>query len=154
MNIAQPKQAEALAQWVHVVQWYEDGGRTRCMEVFAVEEAARTFAHSKPIGASAWVTTVAVRGDAYVQAVADGGATPAKVSGPAPNHAVNAAFLQVTDAETRAEILRNIAQHYGITAQAAHAEVTRSGAEHLLDYLTGSMPCAVRVLMQRRGFPV
>jgi DNA-binding XRE family transcriptional regulator len=46
-------------------------------------------------------------------------------------------FLDVIDAKTKAEILNNIANHYGITAEEAFAEVTDSEAEHLLDYVTG-----------------
>jgi hypothetical protein len=63
----------------------------------------------------------------------------------------NAAFLAATDAATRRDVLNSIAQHYGITAQEALAEVTDPEAEHLLDYLTGSVRSAVSVLMQRHA---
>lgn len=63
----------------------------------------------------------------------------------------NVAFLAATDAATRQSILGNIAQHYGITAQEALAEVTDPEAEHLLDYLTGPVRTATSVLMQRHG---
>lgn len=63
----------------------------------------------------------------------------------------NAAFLATTDAATHQSILDSIAQHYGITAEEALAEVTDPEAEHLLDYLTGSVRTATSVLMQRHG---
>lgn len=62
---------------------------------------------------------------------------------------VTKAFLVATDAKTKAEILGNIAKHYGITPQQALEEVTRDGAEHLLDYLPSPLRAAVSVLMQR-----
>lgn len=63
----------------------------------------------------------------------------------------NAAFLAATDAATRRDVLNSIAQHYGITAEDAYEEVTDPEAEHLLDYLTGSVRSAVSVLMQRHS---
>ena len=62
-----------------------------------------------------------------------------------------AKFLTVIDAKTKAEILNNIASHYGITAAEAFAEVTDSEAEHLLDYVTGPARLATSALMQRHG---
>lgn len=58
-------------------------------------------------------------------------------------------FFAATDAKTRAEVLANIAKHYGITQAEALAEVTDDEAEHLLDYVTGPARAAVRVLMQK-----
>lgn len=66
------------------------------------------------------------------------------------NHAqTTARFFAATDAKTKAEILDNISEHYGITQAEALAEVTDDEAEHLLDYLTGSAREAVSVLMQK-----
>ncbi len=48
----------------------------------------------------------------------------------------NQAFLDATDANTRAEVLANVANHYGITPQEAFEEVTDEQAEHLLEYMT------------------
>ena len=62
-----------------------------------------------------------------------------------------AKFLTVIDAKTKAEILNNIAKHYGITAEQAFAEVTDAEAEHLLDYVTGPARLATSALMQRHG---
>lgn len=62
-----------------------------------------------------------------------------------------AKFLAVIDAKTKAAILGNIANHYGITADEAYAEVTDPDAEHLLDYVTGPARQAASVLMQRHG---
>lgn len=62
-----------------------------------------------------------------------------------------AKFLAVIDAKTKAEILNNIAKHYGITVEQALAEVTDEEAEHLLDYVTGPVRTATSVLMQRHG---
>lgn len=66
-----PHAAHGL-QEVHAVQWYSDGGRTRCLEVFEDIEPARVFADHLPTGASAWITTMAVRGPAYAQAFSAG----------------------------------------------------------------------------------
>ncbi len=69
------------------------------------------------------------------------------------NAQITARFLAVTDAETKAEVLANIARHYGISEQEALAEVTGEEAQHLLDYVTGSARAAVCALMQRHGLP-
>jgi hypothetical protein len=71
--IAVRLQCQAGLQEVHAVQWYADGGRTRCLEVFEDIRPARVFADHLPIGASAWVTSMAVRGGAYAQAFVRGG---------------------------------------------------------------------------------
>lgn len=63
----------------------------------------------------------------------------------------NLAFLTLIDARTKASILDAIAKHYGISSSEAFEEVTDPGAEHLLDYLTGSVRTATSVLMQRHG---
>jgi hypothetical protein len=70
---ARAKDAEARLsrqqglQEVHAVQWYADGGRTRCLEVFDGIGPARVFADHLPVGASACITTMAVRGEAYTR---------------------------------------------------------------------------------------
>lgn len=48
----------------------------------------------------------------------------------------NAAFLNGIDPKSKSEILENIANHYGITVQQVHDEVTEEGAEWLLEYVT------------------
>jgi len=63
----------------------------------------------------------------------------------------NKTFLDKTDERTRNQILDSIASHYGITKQEAYDEVTATDAEHLLEYLTGSVRSAVSVLMQKMG---
>ena len=65
------------------------------------------------------------------------------------NAQINAKFLAVTDAATKAAILANIAKHYGITSAEAYAEVTDDEAEHLLDYVTGKERIAASLLMKR-----
>jgi len=65
------------------------------------------------------------------------------------NAQTTARFFAATDAATRAAVLGNIANHYGITQAEALAEVTDDEAEHLLDYVTGPTRAAVSVLMQR-----
>lgn len=60
-----------------------------------------------------------------------------------------ARFLALVDPATKADILNNIARHYGISLSEAFAEVTDMGAEHLLDYVTGPMRAATSVLMQK-----
>ena len=60
-------------------------------------------------------------------------------------------FFAATDANTKAEVLENIANHYGITQSQALSEVTHDEAEHLLDYVTGPARAAVGVLMKKHG---
>lgn len=67
------------------------------------------------------------------------------------NHELTRHFFQVTDAATKRDLLKNIADHYGITPQEAEAEVTDPEAEHLLDYVTGPMRAAAHVIMKRHG---
>jgi nucleoid DNA-binding protein len=62
-----------------------------------------------------------------------------------------ASFLAKIDNKSKAMILENIAKNYGITAQAALAEVTDSEAENLLDYMTEPARSAASVLMQKYG---
>jgi len=61
------------------------------------------------------------------------------------------AFFAITDAKTKADILANIANHYGITSAEAEAEVTDPEAESLLDYITGPERLATSLLMKRHG---
>lgn len=68
------------------------------------------------------------------------------------NAQINQAFFAATDAKTKADVLANIANHYGITSAEAYEEVTAEEAEHLLDYVTGPTRAAVSVLMQRHRF--
>lgn len=49
----------------------------------------------------------------------------------------NIAFFTTVDSETKDSILKNIANHYGITPEEAYKEVTDDEAEHLFDYVTG-----------------
>lgn len=58
-------------------------------------------------------------------------------------------FLDMLDSKTRAEILANIAKHYGFTPEAAYQEVIDEDAESLLDYITGPMRDATSLLMKR-----
>ena len=67
------------------------------------------------------------------------------------NSTININFLTATDIKTRTEILKNIAEHYGITTAEAYKEVIDEEAEHLLDYVTGSVRTATSVLMQRHS---
>lgn len=67
------------------------------------------------------------------------------------NGQVNSLFLKVTDTKTKNSILDAIANHYGIERQEAFAEVTDAEAEHLLEYLTGSVRTATSLLMKRHG---
>lgn len=60
-------------------------------------------------------------------------------------------FFSLTDSKTKSSILKAIGDHYGITEQAAEAEVTDPEAESLLDYLVGSVRTATHVLMKRHN---
>ncbi len=59
------------------------------------------------------------------------------------------AFFALTSNTAKNEILAAIAKHYQISPAEALEEVTGDEAEHLLDYLTGSVRTATHVLMQR-----
>ena len=65
------------------------------------------------------------------------------------NSQINRSFLQSIHAKVKARILDEIASHYGITPAQAFDEVTDAEAEHLLDYLTGSVRTATSLLMKR-----
>lgn len=60
-------------------------------------------------------------------------------------------FLQVVDPKTKQDILRHIAVEYQISTDEAYTEVTDQEADHLLDYLSGSLRTAASVLMQASG---
>jgi hypothetical protein len=70
----------------------------------------------------------------------------------APQGKLNNDFLVAIDAATRKTILGNIASHYGIEEWEAFEEVSADGAEHLLDYMTGTERTATKALMQGYGF--
>lgn len=59
------------------------------------------------------------------------------------------AFLNSVDVKVKNEILKNIANHYGITTDEAYNEVTDEDAENLLDYVTGTERAATSVLFQK-----
>lgn len=61
----------------------------------------------------------------------------------------NYSFLCSVDVETREAIFSAIGSHYGITRSEVQEEVTGINAEHLLDYLTGSIRTATSLLMRR-----
>ena len=63
----------------------------------------------------------------------------------------NYSFLCAADVQTRDAILAAISGHYGITRSEAQDEVFNADAEHLLDYLTGSVRAATSLLMRRAG---
>jgi hypothetical protein len=67
------------------------------------------------------------------------------------NQEINKKFLSITAVETRDEVLLAVANHYSITMAEALEEVTQDGAEHLLDYLTGTLRAAISMLMSRHG---
>jgi hypothetical protein len=61
----------------------------------------------------------------------------------------NFSFLRSADVQTRDVIFAAIGSHYGITRNEVQDEVTGADAEHLLDYLTGSVRTATSLLMRR-----
>jgi hypothetical protein len=68
------------------------------------------------------------------------------------NSTINKLFLNGIDSKTRACILKNIANHYGISTEAALEEVLDPDAEHLLDYVTGPERNSVSVLMANKVY--
>ena len=67
------------------------------------------------------------------------------------NGRITATFFRLTDAQTKAAILDNIAKHYGITSSEAYEEVTDESAEHLLEYVTGPQRAATSLIMRRHN---
>lgn len=67
------------------------------------------------------------------------------------NHEINKKFLSLTDAKVCDEVLTHIANHYRITKEEALVEISDEEAEHLLDYLTGSVRTATSLLMRRHN---
>jgi len=67
------------------------------------------------------------------------------------NSQINKTFLKSTDSKIRGVVLSAIADHYGITKERAMEEVCHEEAEHLLEYLTGSIRLAASVLMQKHS---
>lgn len=67
------------------------------------------------------------------------------------NCETNKAFLTATNTATRNEILAAVGGRYGVTTTEALDEITHPEAEHLLDYLTGSIRTATSALMRRHG---
>lgn len=65
------------------------------------------------------------------------------------NGATTKKFLETIETKAKDAILRNVAAHYGITAQRAFDEITDGEAEHLLDYVTGPERAATSALMQK-----
>ena len=60
-------------------------------------------------------------------------------------------FLAATDSETKEAILKNIADHYGISRSEVLDEILDDEAEHLLDYVTGAQRSAAHLLMKRHN---
>lgn len=63
----------------------------------------------------------------------------------------NKQFLALVDADSKAAILKTIADHYGCTVEEAYSQVIDEEAEHLLEYIVGPQRAATSVLMQRHG---
>jgi uncharacterized phage-associated protein len=68
------------------------------------------------------------------------------------NGAKTLRFFVAISQSTQHTILKNIANHYGITTAAALDEVTHDQAENLLEYVTGPERQATMVIMQKNGF--
>jgi len=52
---------------------------------------------------------------------------------------VNEAFLSTLDNRTFLTVIRNIANHYGISEDEVLEEVCDNEAENIMDYITGSI---------------
>ena len=63
----------------------------------------------------------------------------------------NTEFLALVDSEVKADILKSIGSHYGISSEQAYDEVTSLESEHLLDYMVEPARTPTSVLMQRYG---
>jgi hypothetical protein len=63
----------------------------------------------------------------------------------------NKEFLTAVDDETRAAILKNIADHYGKTSEEMLDEVIDADAESLLDYMREPLRTSTSVLMRSHG---
>ena len=67
------------------------------------------------------------------------------------NAQITTRVLATLDPMTCKEIIDSIAEHYGIDSAAALEAITDPDAEHLLDYLTGTMRTATRLMMKIHG---
>ena len=65
------------------------------------------------------------------------------------NAKLNTLVLSMIDPRTKMYILDTIAKHFGISQADAFSEITDIDAEHLLEYLTGSVRTATSLMMQR-----
>ena len=54
------------------------------------------------------------------------------------NQEINTQFLAEISESTKQIILKNIADHYGISTEQAYNEVIGEDAESLIDYMTGT----------------
>ncbi len=81
-----------------------------------------------------------------------GEGSPQTARGTMTNAEKNQAFLVAADAKIRDQILAAVANHYQITPAEVMEELINPCAEHLLDYLTGSIRTATSLVMRRAGF--
>lgn len=65
------------------------------------------------------------------------------------NNQITKRLFSLLQPQTVAIILENIANHYGISAVDAKAEVLDDEAESILDYVTGSVRTATSLQMKR-----
>ena len=61
-------------------------------------------------------------------------------------------FLNEISGSLQTTIVRNIAEHYGISESDAREEITAEYAEHLLDYITGNLRSSIQALMVSKGY--
>lgn len=65
------------------------------------------------------------------------------------NSSVTVDFLMSIDGSLKNAILKNIANHYGITETEAWEEITDSEAENIMDYVTDEIRPAVSLFFNK-----
>jgi hypothetical protein len=65
------------------------------------------------------------------------------------NAQTNITFLSRISAAMKADVLSNIANHYGITNQQAENEVIDEDAENIMEYITGSHRSAIHLIYKK-----
>ena len=64
----------------------------------------------------------------------------------------NKSFLNKVSEDTKGLILKNVANHYGITTEAAYFELIDDEAENILEYITGDLRAVIHTIYKSFKF--
>jgi len=65
------------------------------------------------------------------------------------NAQTNITFLSRISSAMKADVLSNIANHYGITNEQAEEEVIDGEAENIMEYITGPQRSAIHLIYKK-----